>query len=63
MGRRADLIVVQHGIVFVVEYKLGAQQFDRSSLDQVFGYGLDLKHFHETSHAAPIVAILEHLSS
>src|SRR3954471_6662396 len=33
MGRRADLIVLQAGIVFVVEYKLGARQYDRSSLD------------------------------
>ena len=58
MGRRADLIVVHAGIIFVVEYKLGARHFDRSSLDQVYGYGLDLKHFHETSHALPVVPIL-----
>jgi len=58
MGRRADLIVLVGGIVFVIEYKLGARQFDRSSLDQVYGYGLDLKHFHETSHSAPVVPIL-----
>lgn len=58
MGRRADLIVLLGGIVFVVEYKTGAKQFDRSGLDQVYGYGLDLKHFHETSHGAPVVPIL-----
>jgi hypothetical protein len=58
MGRRADLIVLQDGIIFVVEYKVGEEQFDRSSLDQVYGYGLDLKHFHETSHHRPIVPIL-----
>lgn len=58
MGRRADLILLVNGIVFVIEYKLGARQFDRSSLDQVYGYGLDLKHFHETSHGLPIVPIL-----
>ncbi len=58
MGRRADLIVLQDGLIFVVEYKVGARQFDRSSLDQVYGYGLDLKHFHETSHARAIVPIL-----
>ncbi len=58
MGRRADLIVPQDGIIFVIEYKLGARQFDRSSIDQVYGYGLDLKHFHETSHHRPIVPIL-----
>jgi hypothetical protein len=58
MGRRADLILLTSGVVFVVEYKLGARQYDRSSLDQVYGYGLDLKHFHETSHGLPIVPIL-----
>lgn len=58
MGRRADLIVVVEGLVFVVEYKVGARSFDRSSLDQVYGYGLDLKHFHETSHGASVVPIL-----
>lgn len=58
MGRRADLILLTNGIVFVIEYKLGANQFDRSSLNQVYGYGLDLKHFHETSHSLPIVPIL-----
>lgn len=58
IGRRADLIVIANGIIFVAEYKLGAHQFDRSSLDQVYGYGLDLKHFLETSHTAPIVPIL-----
>lgn len=58
MGRRADLILLTNGMVFVIEYKLGANQFDRSSLGQVYGYGLDLKHFHETSHGLPIVPIL-----
>ncbi len=58
MGRRADLILLHGGIVFVIEYKLGARQYDRSSLEQVYGYGLDLKHFHETSHGLPIVPIL-----
>ena len=58
MGRRADLIVVVEGLVFVIEYKVGARSFDRSSLDQVYGYGLDLKHFHETSHGASVIQIL-----
>jgi hypothetical protein len=58
MGRRADLIVIMGGVIFVVEYKVGARQFDRSGLEQVYGYGLDLKHFHEASHCRPIVPIL-----
>lgn len=58
MGRRADLIVLNSGIIFVVEYKLGARQFDKASLNQVYGYGLDLKNFHEPSHNRRIVPIL-----
>jgi hypothetical protein len=58
MGRRADLIVILDGVIFVVEYKLGAHQFDRSSLDQVYGYGLDLKHFHESSESQRAWALL-----
>lgn len=58
MGRRADLIVINSGLIFVIEYKVGARQFDRSSIDQVYGYGLDLKHFHEASHVRAIVPIL-----
>lgn len=58
MGRRADLVIIQNGIVFVVEYKIGAHSFERSGLDQVFGYALDLSCFHETSHNVPIVPIL-----
>lgn len=58
MGRRADLVILQSGIVFVVEYKVGSKSFDRSSLNQTYGYGLDLKHFHEPSHHRAIVPIL-----
>lgn len=58
MGRWADLIVILGGVIFVVEYKVSAGQYDRSGLEQVYGYGLDLKHFHETSHARRIVPIL-----
>ena len=58
MGRRADLIIISGSVVFVVEYKIGAPQFERSGLDQVHGYGLDLKYFHEPSHSLPIVPIL-----
>ncbi|OBX18820.1 hypothetical protein A9995_09660 [Erythrobacter sp. QSSC1-22B] len=58
MGRRADLVILHSGIIFVVEYKVGSKTFDRSSLNQTYGYGLDLKHFHEPSHERDIVPIL-----
>lgn len=58
MGRRADLVVLNAGVIFVIEYKLGASHFDRSALNQTYGYGLDLKHFHETSHHRSTVPML-----
>jgi hypothetical protein len=58
MGRRVDLIVIFDGVIFVVEYKVHKHQFDRSDLDQVYGYGLDLKYFHESSHKRQIVPVL-----
>ena len=36
----------------------GATGFDRSSIEQVWDYGLDLKNFHAASHQAPIVPVL-----
>jgi hypothetical protein len=58
MGRRADAIIVVGGLVFVLEYKVGAAEFARHALLQVQGYGLDLAHFHETSRYLPIVPVL-----
>ena len=58
MGRRADAVVLWRGVVFVIEYKVGADGFAASAIDQVLGYALDLKNFHETSHALPIVPVL-----
>jgi hypothetical protein len=58
MGRRADIIILYRGLIFVVEYKVGERNFGRAAIDQTLGYALDLKNFHETSHDARIVPIL-----
>lgn len=58
IGRRADAILLIDGVVFVIEYKFGANHFDRNSIDQVTDYALDLKNFHTGSHQAPIVPVL-----
>jgi len=58
MGRRIDAVLLIGPVVFVVEFKVGEQTFDRAALDQVWDYALDLKNFHEASHAASIVPIL-----
>jgi hypothetical protein len=58
MGRRADAVVLAGGLVFVLEYKVGATGFARHAVEQVHGYALDLKSFHATSHDRRIVPIL-----
>jgi hypothetical protein len=58
MGRRIDVVLVNGPVVFAIEFKVGEKVFDRSAIDQVWDYGLDLKNFHEASHEAAIVPIL-----
>lgn len=58
IGKRADVIIVNEGNIFVLEYKVGANQFDSSSLEQVYDYALDLKNFHKESHPLTIIPIL-----
>ena len=45
-------------VIILLEFKVGARQFDRASLDQVWDYALDLKNFHEGSHDLTIVPVL-----
>jgi hypothetical protein len=58
MGKRADVVLIQHNIVFVLEFKIGASEHARSAFNQVEDYALDLKNFHEGSHTVPVVPVL-----
>ncbi|NNC38729.1 MAG: DUF2075 domain-containing protein [Hyphomonadaceae bacterium] len=58
MGKRADVVILIGGIVFVVEFKVGSKTFDTASIRQVHDYALDLKNFHRGSHDLPIVPVL-----
>ncbi len=58
MGRRADVILLIDGVVFVIEFKVHATGIDTAAIDQVWDYALDLKNFHAASHHLPIVPIL-----
>jgi hypothetical protein len=58
MGKRADNIIVLGGTIFVLEFKVGTQQFDSAARDQVVDYALDLKNFHSGSHDRPIAPIV-----
>lgn len=58
MGKRIDAVLLIDGIVFVVEFKIGAKEFISTDINQVWDYALDLKYFHEESHHLPIIPIL-----
>jgi hypothetical protein len=58
MGRRIDAVLLVDQVVFVVEFKIGEKTFDSVAIEQIWDYALDLKNFHEASHAASIVPIL-----
>ncbi len=58
MGKRADAVVLIGNCVFIVEFKVGSETFDRHAVEQVEDYALDLKNFHQGSHDLSIVPIL-----
>ncbi|MDA3915292.1 DUF2075 domain-containing protein [Oleiagrimonas sp.] len=58
LGRRADTILVLEHVLFVIEFKVGANTFSSDAIDQVWDYALDLKNFHDASHHIPIVPVL-----
>lgn len=58
MGKRIDVLLLLRGVVFVLEFKVGAREFHADAIRQVWDYALDLKNFHSTSHDLPIVPVL-----
>jgi hypothetical protein len=58
MGKRIDVALIIDGIVFVLEFKVGATEFNLADIEQVWDYSLDLKNFHKASHDCSILPIL-----
>lgn len=58
MGKRTDNIVIIGDSVFVLEFKVGLDSYDKHAIDQVIDYAVDLKNFHEGSHNVKIIPIL-----
>ena len=58
IGHRIDTVYIVGGIVFLLEFKVGSQEFARNAVDQVTDYALDLKNFHKASHDRLLVPIL-----
>jgi hypothetical protein len=58
VGKRADVILILDGVLFVLEFKVGESRFTSWAVEQVWDYALDLKNFHETSHHILIAPVL-----
>jgi len=58
MGKRVDNILIIDNCIFVLEFKIGSNVYDKYAKDQAFDYGLDLNNFHEGSHDKIIIPIL-----
>ncbi len=58
MGKRADVILIFHGLIFVIEFKVGNKDYLSTDIRQAHGYAIDLKNFHEESHNKLIIPIL-----
>src|SRR5690349_6580432 len=57
MGRRIDNVVLMGDVIFVLEFKVGEQEFLPYQLEQVWDYALDLKNFHETSQSSVVAPV------
>jgi len=58
MGRRADVVLVHNGLIFVIEFKVGSDNYNSADIQQAHGYAIDLKNFHDGSHNKTIIPIL-----
>jgi hypothetical protein len=58
MGKRIDVVLIIEPVIFVLEFKVDAEEFSTDALGQVWDYALDLKNFHETSNDPYIVPVL-----
>lgn len=58
MGKKVDNILIIGNCIFVLEFKIGSDSFDKNAIDQAFDYGLDLNNFHEGSYDKLIIPIL-----
>lgn len=58
MGKRVDNILIIDNCIFVLEFKIGSDSYDKHAQLQTFDYGLDLNNFHEGSHNQNIIPIL-----
>jgi len=56
-ARRTDVIVLENGVVVVLELK-GKERPSQADLDQVMAYARDLRAYHADCHERPVHAVL-----
>lgn len=57
MGHRVDTVCIIEGIIFLFEFKVGDNEYKKTTVDQVMDYALDLKYFHEESKQRYVVPV------
>ncbi len=58
IGHRVDAVYIVDGLVFLLEFKVGAREYARHAVDQVTDYALDLQNFHKASHNRLLIPVL-----
>ncbi len=58
IGKRVDNLLLMGDQVVVIEFKIGADTYDRSATCQVIDYALDLRNFHEGCRGTYINPVL-----
>ena len=58
IGNRIDAVYIVNGLIFLLEFKVGAREYARHAIEQVTDYALDLQNFHKTSHNRLLIPIL-----
>jgi len=58
LHRRIDLVLLADDLIFVIEFKIGADNYASSDLQQAEDYALDLRDFHDESASRVIIPVL-----
>lgn len=58
IGKRIDNVILYKGILFLLEFKVGAETYPKYAKEQVLDYALDLQSFHKESHHRLLVPML-----
>lgn len=58
LGSRMDVVCIIEGVIFILEFKVGAKDFLKTDRQQVQDYCLDLQNFHQESTDRVIIPML-----